>query len=88
VLGVEDRSGEAIEVHIDQAGERPTYLGCQAVPVVKDRDVVALADLLCFGRQGRLRWHKARSSCPESRLRHDVMDVGRSSYRRAPPGDG
>ena len=65
VLGVEDRTGEAIEVHIEQAGKRPTCLGCGAVPVVKDRDVVALADLPCFGRQSRLMWHKMRWSCPD-----------------------
>src|SRR5262249_24411954 len=65
VLGVEDRPGEPIEVHIEQAGARPACIGCAVLPVVMDRDVVALVDLPCFGRQAGLMWHKVRWSCPD-----------------------
>jgi transposase len=64
VLGVEDRSGQPIEVHVEQAGERPACIGCGTRPTVKDRDVVELADLPAFGRPARLFWHKVRWSCP------------------------
>ena len=65
VFGVVDRSGHPLEVHIEQAGDRPGCLGCGARPLVKDRDVVELVDLPCFGRQVRLMWRKVRWSCPD-----------------------
>jgi transposase len=65
VLGVDDRVDGPIAVHIEQASERPACPGCEARPTVKDRDVVELVDLPCFGRQARLCWHKIRWACSE-----------------------
>jgi transposase len=65
VLGVVDRRGHPLEVHIEQAGDRPACLGCGSRPLVKDRDVVELADLPCFGRPVRLMWRKVRWECPD-----------------------
>ena len=65
VLGVVDQPGYPLEVHIEQASDRPACLGCGGRPLVKDRDVVELADLPCFGRQVRLMWRKVRWTCPD-----------------------
>ncbi len=65
VLAVEDRCGEPIRVHVEQAGERPGCLGCGGAAKVKDRDVVELVDLPAFGRPARLMWHKVRWCCPD-----------------------
>jgi transposase len=64
VLGVEDRPGGPLMVHVEQAGDRPGCLGCGGRPVVKDRETVELVDLPAFGRQTRLCWHKVRWACP------------------------
>ena len=65
VLGVVDQAGQPLEVHIEQAGDRPTCLGCGGLPLVKDRDAVELADLPCFGRPVRLMWRKVRWACAD-----------------------
>jgi transposase len=65
VLAVEDRCGEPIRVHVEQAGERPGCLGCGGAAKVKDRDLVELVDLPAFGRPARLMWHKVRWCCPD-----------------------
>jgi transposase len=64
VLGVVDPPDGPLEVYIEQAGGRPSCLGCGGVPVVKDRDVVPLVDLPAFGRPTRLVWRKIRWRCP------------------------
>jgi len=66
VLGVDDVGGQPLVVHVEQAGPRPSCVGCGAVPVVKDREVVELVDLAYAGRQSRLHWHKVRWACPDS----------------------
>ena len=40
MLGVDDVAGQPLVVHVEQAGARPGCVGCGAVPVVKDREVV------------------------------------------------
>ena len=65
VLAVEDRLGEPLVVHVEQAGARPWCQRCGGPSRVKDRDLVALADLPCFGRPARLVWHKFRLCCPD-----------------------
>lgn len=65
VLAVEDLAGEAIVVHVEQAGPRPWCHGCGSRSRVKDRDLVVLVDLGCFGRPARLVWHKFRLCWPE-----------------------
>jgi transposase len=65
VLGVDDRPGEPIVVHVEQAGARPWCGACGGPSKVKDRDEVVFADLPCFGRPARLCWHKYRLCCPD-----------------------
>ena len=65
VLAVDDRRGEPIRVHVEQAGDRPDCLGCGTLAKVKDRDVVELVDLPYAGRPSRLVWHKVRWSCSD-----------------------
>jgi hypothetical protein len=64
VLGVEEREGGQVAVHVEQAGERPACIGCGATPTVKERPVVELVDLPYAGRASRLCWHKVRWECP------------------------
>ena len=63
MLGVDDRPGGPLAVHVKPAGPRPACLGCGTCPVVKDREVVELVDLPAFGRQTRLCWRKVRWAC-------------------------
>ena len=63
VLGVEDAG--LLRVSVETAAERPRCGGCGGRVWVKDRPVVALVDLPCFGRRTRLVWRKHRWRCPE-----------------------
>ncbi len=63
VLGVEDTPA-ALRVHIETRGERPCCGGCGGRATIRDRPVVELVDLPCFGRSARLAWRKRRWSCP------------------------
>jgi len=65
VEGIEDRPGEPLVVHVEQAGARPWCHRCGGPSRVKDRDPVTLADLPCFGRPVRLVWDKFRLCCPD-----------------------
>ncbi|MGH3480551.1 MAG: hypothetical protein ACRDQD_27425 [Nocardioidaceae bacterium] len=65
VLAVEDQPGGPIRVHVES---RPELVCCQACggrARIKDRPVVELIDLRCFGRAARLVWRKHRWCCPE-----------------------
>ncbi len=64
VLGVDDEPGEPLRVHVETTTDRPTCRDCNGVAWVKDRPVVELVDLPCFGRPTRLVWHKYRWECP------------------------
>jgi transposase len=64
VLGVDDRPGGPLAVHVEQAGPRPACLGCGSTPAVKDREIVELVDRPAFGRRTRLCWRKIRWACP------------------------
>ena len=61
VLGVE--LNVPIRVHVETGGDRPVCRECGATARVKDRPVVELVDLSCFGRATRLVWHKRRWCC-------------------------
>jgi len=61
VLGVELKV--PIRVHVETAGDRPACQKCAVTARVKDRPVVELADLSCFGRPTRLVCHKRRWCC-------------------------
>jgi transposase len=66
VLGVDDddRHGPLL-VHVETRGPRPRCPDCAGALRVKDRPVVVLVDLPCFGRPTRLVWRKFRWSCPD-----------------------
>ena len=55
-----------IEVTVESRIARPVCAGCGERAWVKDRPVVELADLTCFGRPVTLRWRKHRFCCPRS----------------------
>ncbi len=62
ILEVTDSAGE-VRVVIETRGERPSCPGCGGSVMVKDRDVVELTDLPCFGRRAVLVWPKVRWAC-------------------------
>ena len=55
-----------IAVTVESRVEDPRCAGCGERAWVKDRPVVELADLTCFGRPVALRWRKHRFCCPRS----------------------
>ncbi|HEX4217417.1 MAG TPA: ISL3 family transposase [Acidimicrobiales bacterium] len=65
VLGVVDRAGDVLRVHIETRVVRTGCGECGVVARVKGRPMVELVDLPAFGRQTRLVWHKRRWSCLE-----------------------
>jgi hypothetical protein len=54
VLGVIDRGGEPLRIHIESRLPRPSCQRCGTVPEVNDRPEVELVDLPVFGRRARL----------------------------------
>jgi len=62
VLAVDDRPDQ-LRVHVETRVPRPACQACGRGAEVKDRPVVELVDLACFGRPTRLVWHKRRWSC-------------------------
>jgi transposase len=64
VLAVEDQPGQPIRVHVETGGDQPSCPRCSTRAWVKDRPVIELVDLACFGRPARLVWHKHRGRCP------------------------
>jgi len=65
VVGVE--LNVSLRVHVETICDRPSCGGCGAAARVKDRPVVELVDLPCFGRPTRLVWHKRRWCCPNEK---------------------
>jgi transposase len=64
VLAVDDQPGQPLRVHVETCLPRPSCGGCGSPAWVKDRPVVELVDLPCFGRPARLVWRKHRWVCP------------------------
>jgi len=67
VLGIDDDGAAAVAVHVELMVESPPCPGCGRRAWVKDRPMVELVDLPCFGRPARLVWHKHRWRCPDDR---------------------
>ena len=65
VLGIDDELDSALRVHVECRAQLAFCETCGVRATVKDRPVVALVDLPCFGRATRLVWHKRRFRCPE-----------------------
>lgn len=52
-----------LRVTVETRGERPLCSTCGSAVRVKDRDMVELTDLPCFGRRATLVWRKVRWVC-------------------------
>jgi len=63
VLGIDDVAGTPLRIHIESRVDRAWCSECGCRAQVKDRPVVSLVDLACFGRPSRLAWHKHRWWC-------------------------
>lgn len=64
VLGVVEAIVGRLEVTVESRIGPPVCPGCGGRAWVKDRPVVELVDLTCFGRPVVLRWRKHRFRCP------------------------
>ena len=64
VLAVEDADGP-LRVHVEVPVAVMGCASCGTCARVKDRPVVELVDLPCFGRPTRLVWRKHRWACPD-----------------------
>lgn len=64
VLAVDDRPSKPVVVVIEARVEREWCRACGCRAVVKERPVIELVDLPCFGRPARLVWRKHRWECP------------------------
>lgn len=64
VLEVAEPLGGRLEITVESIVATPLCPDCGEGAWVKDRPVVELVDLTCFGRPVRLRWRKHRWCCP------------------------
>lgn len=64
VLDVVEPIVGRLEITVESRIETPSCRGCGERAWVKDRPVVELVDLTCFGRPVVLRWRKHRLWCP------------------------
>ncbi len=65
VLAVDDQPDFPIVVYVESCPGRAWCRGCGVRATVKDRPLVELVDLPCFGRAARLVWRKRRWCCVE-----------------------
>jgi hypothetical protein len=65
VVGVDDRAGDPIRVHVETTVEIEGCAECGTRAWVKDRPPVVLVDLPAFGRPAVLVWRKRRWRCPD-----------------------
>jgi transposase len=79
VLGVDD-DGVTVRVHVETRGPTPYCAGCGARAWVKDRPLVVLVDLPCYGRAARLVWRKHRWRCQD-----DGTEICRASFTESCP---
>ena len=65
VLGLDDVADGELLVHVE-CRRRATFCeSCGVEARLKERPVIALVDLPCFGRRTQLLWHKRRFACPD-----------------------
>jgi transposase len=64
ILEVREPLAGRLEITVESRITPPVCGGCGERAWVKDRPVVELADLTCFGRPVTLRWRKHRFCCP------------------------
>ena len=65
VLCVEEEDGE-LHIRVETTADRVGCAGCGVVAEAKDRQVVEVRDLPCFGRPARLVWVKRRWRCTDA----------------------
>ena len=65
VLGVEDVIDGELRVHVECRSAQAFCESCGIAARLKERPVIALVDLPCFGRRTRLLWRKRRFACPD-----------------------
>jgi hypothetical protein len=63
-----------LEITVESRVETPGCPGCGERAWVKDRPVVELVDLTCFGRPVVLRWRKAPLVLPQELVPVGVVD--------------
>jgi transposase len=66
VLEVVEPLAGGLRITVESRVATPACAGCGERAWVKDRPVVDLVDLTCFGRPVTLRWRKHRWRCPRS----------------------
>lgn len=66
VIGVEDREGLPLRVHVETTAALVGCAGCGTRAWSKGRRRVELVDLPAFGRPAQLVWHKRRWCCPDA----------------------
>ena len=65
IIGVEEAPDGELFVHVECVRRATFCEACGIEARLKERPVIALIDLPCFGRRTRLVWHKRRFCCPD-----------------------
>ena len=66
ITGIDTGLAGPIRVHIETTATAAFCEGCGSRAWSKDRPIVELVDLACFGRPARLVWRKRRWRCPQT----------------------
>ncbi len=66
ITGIDTGLAGPIRVHIETTATAAFCEGCGSRAWSKDRAIVELVDLACFGRPARLVWRKRRWRCPQT----------------------
>ena len=66
ILGIEDGPDGLLTVHVECRDAKAFCEQCGIRAKVKERPIVVLIDLPCFGHPTRLSWHKRRFNCPDA----------------------
>lgn len=66
ITGVDAGLAGPLRVHVETTATVAFCVGCGSRAWSKDRPVVELVDLACFGRPARLVWRKRRWRCPHA----------------------
>ena len=83
VLDVVEPLVGRLEITVESKVSVPDCPGCGERAWVKDRPVVELVDLTCFGRPVTLRWRTAPLVLPEIVVPGGVVDPRGPGHRRA-----
>ena len=84
IVAVETSLVGPIRVHIETTTTLAFCKGCGSKAWSKDRPIVELVDLACFGRPTRLVWRKRRWRCPHTWCRVPSTRSDRSERQHHP----